>query len=103
MTGTSAKTVTRKRTLTASRFAPRGATRCTPGGAPLVDLASGDRYVIEELIGSGGFGGVYRARWRSATGRSIHRSASRRHGTRRAGTGKRTSARSSGNTRVPSR
>lgn len=28
-----------------------------------MDLASGERYVIEELIGHGGFGGVYRARW----------------------------------------
>jgi serine/threonine protein kinase len=28
-----------------------------------VDLASGEQYAIEQLIGTGGFGGVYRARW----------------------------------------
>jgi hypothetical protein len=62
MTGTAAKTGTRKKTLTASRFAPPG-TRLKLGGDPLVDLASGDRYLIEDSIGTGGFGGVYRARW----------------------------------------
>jgi serine/threonine protein kinase len=44
-------------------FAPAGTRRLTPGAEPLVDLATGEKYVIEELIGSGGFGGVYQARW----------------------------------------
>jgi serine/threonine protein kinase len=35
----------------------------TPGAEPLVDLATGETYLIEQLIGHGGFGGVYRARW----------------------------------------
>jgi serine/threonine protein kinase len=35
----------------------------TPGAEPLVDIASGEQYLIEQHIGTGGFGGVYRARW----------------------------------------
>lgn len=57
------KTATRKRTLTARRFSPVGTRLLTPGAEPLVDLATGEKYVIEQLIGSGGFGGVYQARW----------------------------------------
>src|SRR6185369_12363795 len=56
------KSATRKRTIAASRFMP-GGRLVTPGAEPLVDLTSGERYLIEELIGTGGFGGVYRARW----------------------------------------
>jgi serine/threonine protein kinase len=54
---------TRKRTSTLSRFAPAGTRVLTPGPDPLVDLASGERYLVERLIGAGGFGRVYRARW----------------------------------------
>ena len=54
MAGTPSRKTTRKRTLTASRFAPAGP-RLTPGAEPLVDLASGERYLVEELIGTGGF------------------------------------------------
>jgi hypothetical protein len=53
----------RTRTLTARRFTPAGARLLDPGTEPLVDLATGERYLIEALIGTGGFGGVYRARW----------------------------------------
>jgi serine/threonine protein kinase len=66
MTSTSAKRTTARssgRRPTVSRFAPAGTRRLTPGDSPLVDLASGERYLVEELIGTGGFGGVYRARW----------------------------------------
>jgi len=49
--------------FTASRFLPAGSRLLRPGAEPLVDLASGEKYLIEELIGTGGFGGVYRARW----------------------------------------
>jgi serine/threonine protein kinase len=46
-----------------SRFLPAGTRFLTPGDEPLVDLATGTRYLVEALIGRGGFGGVYRARW----------------------------------------
>ncbi len=62
MTGGVPESATRKRTMTTSRFMPPGA-RLTPGSEPLLDMTSGERYQIEELIGTGGFGGVYRARW----------------------------------------
>lgn len=39
-----------------------------PGGPPLVSFESGEEYLIEALIGEGGFGRVYRGRW-------IHRGA----------------------------
>jgi serine/threonine protein kinase len=35
----------------------------TPGRRPLVSFETGDQYLIDELIGRGGFGGVYRARF----------------------------------------
>jgi serine/threonine protein kinase len=53
----------RTRTLTARRFTPAGTRLLDPGAEPLVDLTTGERYLIEDLIGTGGFGGVYRARW----------------------------------------
>ena len=34
-----------------------------PGNRPLVSFETGDQYLIDELIGRGGFGGVYRARF----------------------------------------
>jgi len=34
-----------------------------PGRRPLVSFESGDEYLIEALIGKGGFGCVYRGRW----------------------------------------
>lgn len=61
--GTDRKTATRKRTFTARRFLPAGTRLLTPGDEPLVDLATGEKYRIEQLIGTGGFGGVYQARW----------------------------------------
>jgi len=46
-----------------SRFSPAGTRLLTPGAEPLVDLATGAQYLVEGLIGTGGFGGVYQARW----------------------------------------
>lgn len=63
MRGSALKSATRKRALTASRFAPAGTRLLVPGAEPLVDFANGEQYRIEDRIGSGGFGGVYRARW----------------------------------------
>lgn len=34
-----------------------------PGGPPLVSFESGDEYMIEALIGTGGYGSVYEGRW----------------------------------------
>jgi eukaryotic-like serine/threonine-protein kinase len=34
-----------------------------PGGLPLVSFETGDEYVIEAVIGKGGFGTVYKGRW----------------------------------------
>jgi serine/threonine protein kinase len=34
-----------------------------PAGLPLVSFETGDEYLIEALIGKGGFGSVYRGRW----------------------------------------
>jgi serine/threonine protein kinase len=53
----------RTRTLTARRLTPAGTRLLDSGAEPLVDLTTGERYLIEDLIGTGGFGGVYRARW----------------------------------------
>lgn len=63
MAGTSRKAATRKRTSTARGGSPIRTRLLTAGAEPLVDIASGEKYVIEQLIGTGGFGGVYRARW----------------------------------------
>lgn len=54
---------TRKRSFTVRGASPIGTRLLTPGAVPLVDLATGEKYLIEQLIGTGGFGGVYRARW----------------------------------------
>jgi serine/threonine protein kinase len=49
--------------VSTSRFSPAGTRLLTPGAEPLVDLATGAQYLVERLIGTGGFGGVYQARW----------------------------------------
>jgi serine/threonine protein kinase len=63
MTGSTKNAATRRRTSTVRRSSPIRTRLLTPGAEPLVDLATGEKYLIEQLIGTGGFGGVYRARW----------------------------------------
>lgn len=63
MTRTTGKSPSRRRTSTARTTLGFRTRLLSPGPEPLVDLATGERYRIDQLIGSGGFGGVYRARW----------------------------------------
>jgi serine/threonine protein kinase len=63
MTRSTRKTATRTRTSTARTSSAFRTRLLTPGPEPLVDIATGEQYRIEQLIGTGGFGGVYQARW----------------------------------------
>jgi serine/threonine protein kinase len=63
MTGSTKQTSTRRRTSSFLRGSVVRTRLLTPGAEPLVDIASGEKYLIEQHIGTGGFGGVYRARW----------------------------------------